>query len=359
MIEVDQYQLIRQMYLVKGKSQREIARELNISRNTVAKYCNGDALPTPSFKKRPKIVLSDDVLAKIKEYLQEDQEAFKLGAKKQKHTAKRIYERLKEENELTFKGSYETIARTLRQMRQNQGLLNVYIPLAWDPGDAMQVDWGEATVIISGNKVKCHMFCARLCHSAFPFVVIFPAERSEFFLEGHKQAFEFYKGATRRVIYDNLKTAVQEGWERYVKKEQPTLKLLKAHYAFESEFCNRGQANEKGLVENLVGWVRRNILTPIPKAESWDELNLLLQNCCTAYLKHQVKGKNETVGTQYAKERTKLLPLPRKPFETCRMQICKVHKDSLIRIDNNHYSVPCSLVNQMVTVKAFAFHIEM
>lgn len=222
----------------------------------------------------------------------------------------------------------------------------------------MQVDWGEATVYVAGMRVTGRMFCTRLCYSASPFVVLYPAERTEFFLDGHRQAFEYYGGVPRRVIYDNLKTAVKEGWGRYVKQKQPALKLLEAHYAFTSEFCNRGEAHEKGLVEGLVGWTRRNILTPIPKGDTWDAINALLRERCVKYLGHQIEGRKRTVGAEYAEERERLLSLPEKPFETCRTQNCRVSADCLIRVDNNYYSVPAQLVKQWVTAKAFPFHIE-
>jgi hypothetical protein len=222
----------------------------------------------------------------------------------------------------------------------------------------VQADWGEAVIFIQGQRVKAHMFCTRLCYSAMPFVVVYPGECNEFFLDGHRLSFEFYQGAPHRMIYDNLRTAVQKGWGRYVTQKQPSLRLLEAHYAYVSEFCNPSSGNEKGLVEGLVGWARRNILTPIPRVDSWDEVNDLLRQRCMQYQEHWIEGHRSTVGVEYETERRFLLPLPVKPLDTFRTQTSLVHDDSLIRVDNNQYSAPSQLVGHLVTVQAHAFRIE-
>ena len=141
-------------------------------------------------------------------------------------------------------------------------------------------------------------------------------------------------------------------------QKQREFRLLEAHYAFTSEFCNPGEGHEKGLVEGLVGWMRRNLLTPIPRADSWDDLNGLLRERCQAYLEHRIDGRSDTVGAAFAEERSRLLPLPQKPLETCRVQQSRVRPDSLVRVDNNFYSVPGRWVGQWVTVKAYPFRVE-
>lgn len=355
LIEVDQYQRIRYLFTVQGLSQRAIARQLGISRTTVQKYCQGAEIPMPKPRNRTRTIMTEEVRQWIRGCLEEDEQARGLrGASKQRHTAWRIFERLRSEH--GFQGSYEAVARAVRQLRPEGK--EVFVPLAWDPGDAMQVDWGQATVCVAGKTLRGHLFCSRLCHSTLPFVVLYPAERYEFLLDGHRQAFEFFQGVPHRVIYDNLRTVVREGWGRHVAQKQPQFRLLEAHYAFTSEFCNPGEGHEKGLVEGLVGWVRRNLLTPVPHADSWEELNQLLRQRCLDYLQRTLAGRLAPVEAAFRQDQACLLPLPARPLETCRVQNPRVRPDSLVQVDNNHYSVPSNLVGQWVTVKAYPFRVE-
>jgi transposase len=183
-IRVDQYQDIRQMYLVEGMSQRAIAKQLGISRNTVRRYCKGEHVP---WERKPAVrqasVLTPDVMDFIKSCIEEDAN----NPKGQKHTAERIYTRLC--NEKGFTGGASTVRHAVKEMRNK--IPEVYVPLAFDPGEAIQVDWGKAIIILNGVKTEAHLFCMRLCHSIAPFVVAYPTEREESFLEGHVKGFEF------------------------------------------------------------------------------------------------------------------------------------------------------------------------
>jgi transposase len=209
---------------------------LNVSRNTVKKYLEGSVIPgkrKPQARQFPVTGPFRDIITGI---LEQDKHEWK----KQRHTAKRIYNRLYKQG---YQGSYSAIRDVVRELKNNS---EVYIPLEFDPGEAAQVDWGTAYVIIAGKKTKVQVFCMRLCYSGAIFAAVFPNQRYESFLEGHRLAFEFYQGVNKRLIYDNLRTAVKEGWGRHVTEEQHPFKLLKAHYAFESCFCNIGEGHEKG-----------------------------------------------------------------------------------------------------------------
>lgn len=350
MIGVDRYQFIRHAYAVEGLSQREIARRLGISRNTVKKYVEGEFLPTATKALERNFPVIGPVKDIIAGYLEEDRNN---NLPKQRHTAKRIYDRLCKEH--GFSGGYSTVRQFVRNLKQKT---KVFIPLEFDPGEAAQVDWGTGVAYIAGQRTVVQLFCMRLCHSAAIFVAAFPTQRYESFLMGHRQGFEFFGGVPERLIYDNLKTAVKEGWGKHVTQEQEPFKYLKAHYAFTSTFCNPGQGNEKGLVENLVGFSRRNVLVPIPHVDSWEELQCCLNQYCLDYLGHKIQGRPARVGNLLEEEHSHLTPLPRSNYECAITKPAKVRDGSLVYFDHNEYSVPVHLVGQEVTVKGYPLTVE-
>ncbi len=352
MISVDQYKLIRELYAVEGLSQRQIAKTLGISRNTVRRYCNGENIPGERKKSNRKpSVITPEVRAFIQQCLDEDQRE---GVKKQKHTAKRIYDRLTEE--LDFTGGESTIRRVVREMKEK--MPKVFVPLSFSPGEAAQVDWGTAIVYMAGEKKEVHLFCMRLCSSCAPFVFAFPSQREEAFLEGHQRAFAFFGGVPKDLIYDNLKTAVKEGWGKTA-REQDKFARFRAHYVYDSRFCNPGEGHEKGLVEDLVGYSRRNFLVPLPRVKDFEELNQLLLKQCLQYIDvHQIKGRELSVKEAFAQESSALTPLPVKLYETAKMIEGKVDYFSTISFETNHYSVPAKWSGRTVTLRATSFDVQ-
>ncbi len=280
-IDVDDYKQIRRRFL-NGESQRKIARELNISRKTVKRYCEGENVPwarkTPE---RKSSVLTEEVINFIKECLEEDD---KEGLKKQKHTARRIYDRLVLEK--NFQGGESTIRQKVKELRENRA--RGFIPLQFEPGEALQVDWGEATIYLNGKREKVNLFCARLCYSCKPMLRAYSHQNEESFLDAYVRIFNFLQGVPAKVIFDNGNVAVKEGFGAHAKKQEGYAKFC-AHYGFEAEFCNVASGHEKGLVEGLVGWARRNILVPVPQphVESLEELNEMLKVRCTDYEKNR------------------------------------------------------------------------
>lgn len=349
---MDQYQLIRYLFAVEGLSQREIARRLGVSRNTVARYCEGRDVPweTKTSVRKPRVI-TPEVEAFVRRRLDKDKET---NRPKQKHTTKRIYERLRAET--GFRGGESTIRRLVREMKAK--LPQVYLPLAFAPGEAAQVDWGIGAVFMNGRKIEANLFCIRLCFSCAPFVVAYPSQREEVFLEAHGEAFEFFGGVPRALIYDNLKTAVKEGWGKTAREQEKFL-AFRAHYAYETRFCNLRKSHEKGLVENLVGYSRRNFLVPIPRVESWVELNHLLRDRCRGYIEnHHIRGRDLTVKEAFTLEQRTLIPLPVKPYEAVKMAEGKMDYFATVRFETNRYSVPVSFAGRLVTVKASAFEVK-
>ena len=196
-----------------------------------------------------------------------------------------------------------------------------------------------------------NLFCARLCYSGAPLVLAYRRQNEESFLDALIQVFQYFGGVPRRVIFDNGKVAVKDGFGAHARK-QAGYAALAAHYGFEAIFCNPASGNEKGLVEGLVGYSRRNTCVPVPKVESMEELNCLLREKCRKYLSHQIRGKKNNVGSMLAEEKEKLYPLPKYPFDPCKRSTGRVDRFCTIRFDSNNYSVPCEFCGREVSVKA-------
>ncbi len=344
------YDEIRKRYLA-GESQRHIAKTLGISRNTVAKYCEGAAVPwerkTPE---RISTILTDEAIAFIQSCLEEDKAE---GLKKQRHTAKRIYDRLVEET--GFAGGESTVRAKVHELKQL--MPSAFLPLLFDPGEALQVDWGEAYVYIKGKREKVNLFCARLCYSCRPVVLAYHRQNEESFLDAFVRSFQVLGGAPAKVIFDNGKVAVKDGFGSHAKKQEGYT-ALSAHYGFKALFCNPAEGHEKGLVEGLVGWSRRNILVPVPKVDTLIELNKTLLERCQKYESHRIQGKPDTVGAMYHLEKASLRSLPRYTFETAKCTSVRVNAFSTVCFRTNRYSVPVAYVGRIVGIKAYPETIE-
>lgn len=350
-IDVDIYQQIREMTTKQHMSQRAVAKALGISRNTVKKYCDGNNVPweRKEYTREAKI-LTDEVLDFILKCLEEDKDE---GLNKQSHTARRIYHRLVAEK--GFTGGESTIRLAVKEIRGS--IPKSFIPLEFDPGEAMQIDWGEATVYLKGIKTKINLFCARLCFSCGIFVMAFMHQNEESFLEGQKKAFEYFGGVPHKVIFDNAKVAVKEGFGKYAVM-QNAYKAFSAHYSFHALFCNVASGNEKGLVENLVGFSRRNLLVPVPHLANLAELNMHLLNGCNDYKSHTIQGREGSVAIRLRQEKSYFYILPKYCFDTSKTVIAKVNEYSTVRFDKNNYSVPADIIGKDVTVKAYGNHIN-
>jgi transposase len=332
-------------------SKRAIAKKFGVSRNTVDKYCSGDSVP---WKRRdyirPSTIINDDVELFIEQCIEQD--ALE-GVRKQKHTAKRIYDRLVEE--CAFIGGESTIRRKVRTMKER--IPEAFVPLEYDPGEALQIDWGVGVIYLKGKKHKVNLFCARLCKSEASIVFAFERQNEESFLEGLCKVFSFFKGVTRRVMFDNAKIAVKEGFGTHA-VVQKRYGMLAAHYGFETVFCNPASGNEKGLVEGLVGWCRRNILVPIPHVDVLSDLDGLLLRRCVKYLDHTVRGKNASMGELLCLERESLLSLPGYQFDTSRSTQARVDSYCTVRFDTNNYSVPVAHCGHGVSVKGYGNEVK-
>lgn len=343
------YAQIREAY-TSGESQRSIAKRLGVSRQTVKKYCEGEIMPgvRKEYLRAPSIV-TPEVEDFIRTCLATDKEE---GLRKQTHTAKRIYDRLVAEQHFT--GSYSIVRRVVHEMKAQYIPAQADMPLEYDPGDAIQIDWGEATIYLQGERKVVQIFCGRLCYSCDIFVMACLSQNAESFLEAQQKMFDYFGGVPRRLIFDNGKVGVKEGFGLHA-VAQDYYRMFAAHYVFSTDFCNVASGNEKGLVENLVGYGRNNFLVPVPKADSMDALNAqLLEGCLQYRNNHRVQGRSQSVKDMYLIDKACLHPIAPYRYETARIATPSVGDYSTVRFDRNEYSVPVRFLRKTVTVKGYA-----
>lgn len=348
-INMDIYAEIRKAYNC-SESQRSVAKRLGISRQTVKKYWKGETMPGVRKEyTRTTSVVTPEVQGFIKACFLEDKA---LGVRKQTHTAKRIYDRLVAEK--GFNGSYSSIRSAVHEMKEQFVPAQADMPLEFAPGDAAQIDWGSVTVYLCGKKITVEIFCGRLCSSCDIFVNACRSQNSESFLESQQKMFDYFGGIPHRVIFDNAKVAVKEGFGLHA-KPQDTYRDFSAHYGFVTEFCNIASGNEKGLVEGLVNYVRKNFFVPVPRVNSMDELNERLHKACISYREnHKIQNRSETVAEAYAIEKQFLNSIPPYNFDTARTKTAIVGDYSTVRFERNDYSVPVRYLRKNVIVKGYA-----
>jgi transposase len=346
--KVEVYARLRRAVQVDGMSIRQAAREFGLSRKTIRKMLRFSLPPGYERKKpilRPKL---GPWLGIIDQILVDDQ----TQPKKQRHTAKRVWDRLKAE--YGFQGGYTVVKDYVRQARLRHK--EVFVPLAHPPGDA-QADFGEALVVIAGVEQKAHFQCMDLPYSDDCFVVAFPAENTESFLEGHNQAFAYFDGVPRTILYDNTRIAVKEIAGDGERKPTEAFSRMQSHYLFGAKFGRPGKGNDKGNVEGLVGYARRNFMVPVPRAASWEELNAHLVEECRRRRERRLWGHQETIAERFQQDRERFLPLPPAPLEACEQRTTRASSQALVRYETNDYSVPTEYGHRQVLLKAFVWEV--
>ena len=338
------YARVRRAVLVDQMSEREAARQFGLARETVRKMLRY-AVP-PGYQRqqpvrRPKL---EAWVGSIDQILEQDKEQ----PRKQRHTAKRIFERLKEEHGYT--GGYTIIKDYVRVKKLSQR--EMFVPLEHPPGNA-QADFGEAQVVIAGQERKAHYLAVDLPQSDDCFVMAFPAETTEAFLEGHNHAFRYFGGVPRTILYDNTKLAVARVLGDGTRQKTQAFSELQSHYLFQEKFGRPGKGNDKGKVEGLVGYARRNFMVPVPRFGSWEEFNEHLLQQSRKRRERKLRGHQQTIGERFVKDQEQLLPLPAAPYEACEKRLTRVTSMALVRYRTNDYSVPVHWGHREVLVKGF------
>ena len=344
MYSVDLYARVRRACRVDGMSKREAARIFGIDRKTVDKmlahsvppgYCRQGPPRRP--KLGPYVGIIDAIL-----------EADRQVHRKQRHTVKRIYERLSDEH--GFEGGYTIVKDYVRERRQRSR--EVFVPLAHDPGHA-QVDFGEARAVIAGKDCKIHVFAMDLPQSDACFLKAYRAETSEAFCDGHVAAFDFFGGVPRSILYDNTKLAVARILGDGTRQRTRVFSELQSHYLFEDRFGRPGKGNDKGKVEGLIGFMRRNFLVPIPRVESLEALNAHLETRCRERQAAKLRRHEETIAERMERDRAIFLPLPVPPYDACDRRPGRVTSLSLVRYKANDYSVPVAYGHREVLIRGY------
>ena len=330
--------------MVDGMSIREASRVFGLHRDTVRKMLAYSVPPGYRRQRPPRRPKLEPFTGIIDRILVDDLRR----PRKQRHTAKRIFERLRAE--YGFDGQYTIVKDYVREHRRQTK--EMFVPLSHPPGHA-QCDFGEALVVIAGVEQKAHWFVIDLPHSDGCFVKAYPAETTEAFLDGHVSAFAFLGGVPQSMLYDNTKLAVAKILGNGRRQRTRAFTELQSHYLFDDRFGRPGKGNDKGKVEGLVGYARRNFLVPIPSFESFEALNNYLERRCLERTDSRLRGHTETIGQRMERDLDALLPLPAVPYDACDKQAGRVSSLSLVRYKTNDYSVPVAFGHRDVIVRGY------
>jgi transposase len=325
-------------------SGREAARQFGLSRDTIAKilqYSEPPGYRRSLEVKRPKLDGFTDI---IDQYLEDDRGK----PRKQRHTAKRIFERLQDEH--GFSGGYTIVKDYLRQFHRKHR--EVFVPLSHAPGHA-QADFGEALVVIGGIEQKAYFFVLDLPHSDACYVRAYPAATSEAWLDGHNHAFAFFNRVPQSILYDNDKCLVARILPNGIRKRTRSFSGFLSHYLIVDRYGRPGKGNDKGKVEGMVGYTRRNFMVPIPRFANWNSFNTYLEEQCLKRQKDMVRGQTTTIAVRVKRDLEAMKPLPASPFDACDKQAGRANSLSLVRYKLNDYSVPVAYGHQEVWIRGY------
>ena len=350
MLVVETIARIRREHFIKGKTIKEIARDLKVSRNTVRKVLRSGETSFEyerQVQPRPKLgrwaVELDGLLA-----------ANAAKSAREQLTLIRIFEELRGRG---YDGGYDAVRRYARRWGKERGQSTTaaYVPLSFAPGEAYQFDWSHEVVLLSGTTVVVKVAHVRLCHSRMLFARAYPRETQEMVFDAHDRAFALFKGTCGRGIYDNMKTAVETIFVGKGRLYNRRFLQMCSHYLVDPVACTPASGWEKGQVENQVGLVRERFFTPRLRFKNLDELNAWLLDKCIAYAKAHRHPElvDQTIWEVFEAERPKLVPYAGR-FDGFHAVPASVSKTCLVRFDNNKYSVAASAVGRPVEVQAYA-----
>jgi len=348
MKNVEIYGQVRYAVQIEGLSKRAAARRFGIDPRTVSKMMTFSVPPGYVRSKPPVRPKLDAFIAIIDKILADD----KSQPRKQHHTSKKIFERLRDEN--GFTGGITIVKDYVAGWQQRSR--EMFVPLIHPPGHA-QADFGEAIAIIGGVERKIHYFAFDLPHSDAIFVVAYPAETTEAFCDGHVQALAFFGGIPQSILYDNTKIAVARILGDGKRQRTRVFAELQSHYLFQDRFGRPAKGNDKGKVEGLVGFARRNFMVPVPAFESFEALNAHLADCCRKRMSERLRGHTETIGERLERDLAAMHRSLPPPYDACEKVATTVSSLSLVRYRRNDYSVPTIYGHREVLVRGYVHEV--
>jgi transposase len=350
MLVVETIAKIRRAYFVDGRPIKAICRELGVSRKVVRKVIRSQATEFRYERETQPLPKMGPWSSELDRLLAVNESK----AARERLTLIRLFEELRG---LGYSGGYDAVRRYARRWSRERGVstASAYVPLSFAPGEAYQFDWSHEVVLLSGVTVMVKVAHVRLCHSRMLFVRAYPRETQEMVFDAHDRAFALFKGACRRGIYDNMKTAVETIFVGKGRLYNRRFLQMCSHYLVHPVACTPASGWEKGQVENQVGLVRERFFTPRLRFKNLDELNAWLLDKCIAYAKahRHPELAEQTIWEVFEAERPKLVPYAGR-FDGFHAVTASVSKTCLVRFDNNKYSVAASAVGRPVEVHAYA-----
>jgi transposase len=349
MLIVETVAKVRRAYFLQKKPIKAICREFHLSRKVVRKI-RSEATEFRYERGQQPLPRIDPWREQLDALLLANEQR----SSRERPTLIRIFEELRG---LGYAGSYDAVRRYARIWRAARGVATAqaFVPLSFAPGEAYQFDWSHEIVVLGGVTTTVKVAHVRLCHSRMPFVRVYPRESQEMVFDAHIRAFEFFKGACTRGIYDNMKTAVEAVFRGKDRQFNRRFVQMCGHYLIEPVACTPAAGWEKGQVENQVGNIRERLFAPRLRVASYDELNGWLLDRCIAYAKahNHPELTDRTIWEVFEAERPKLVPISGL-FDGFHATQAAVSKTCLVRFDNNKYSVAAGAVGRPVEIQAYA-----
>ena len=334
--KVELFEQIRLEYEFGVGTIQGVSRKLRVHRRLVREAIRS-AIPARRKKtERPHVKMAP-AAEFIDAILEEDRKA----PRKQRHTAKRIWERIRQEVP-GCTAAERTVRQYVAQRKEALGLARreTFVPQSYDWGVEAQVDWYEAYADLDGERVKLQVFSLRSMASGAAYHRAYLRATQQAFLEAHELAFHYFGGVFRRLRYDNLSSAVKKILRGYERELTARFIAFRSHWRYQADFCTPGEGHEKGGVEGKVGYFRRNHWVPIPLARDLAELNAKLLADCHHDESRVLSGRRESVGTLLLAEKEHLLPLPTEDFELAEVSFPRVDQAGCAKVRTNFYSVP-------------------